>query len=137
MTLQEYVQSIRNKRIAVIGAGVSNMPLIRLLLKNGCRVTVCDKRTLDVLGVDGEELVSLHADLKLGEAYLEGLDQDLIFRTPGLMPFDEHLLAAREKVERWGKSPPAAWRHVGAVNSIRSNTVGEHKGRPGRSREVA
>ena len=97
LTLQEYVQSIRDKRIAVIGAGVSNMPLIRLLLKNGCHVTVCDKRTLDVLGGDGEELVSLHAELKLGEAYLEGLDQDLIFRTPGLMPFDENLLAAREK----------------------------------------
>ena len=97
MTLQEYVQSIRNKRIAVIGAGVSNMPLIRLLLTSGCHVTVCDKRTLDVLGRDGEELVSLHADLKLGEDYLEGLDQDVIFRTPGLMPFDEHLLAAKKK----------------------------------------
>ena len=97
LTLQEYVQSIQNKRIAVIGAGVSNMPLIRLLLTNGCHVTVCDKRTLDVLGADGEELISLHADLKLGEDYLEGLDQDLIFRTPGLMPFDEHLIAAREK----------------------------------------
>ena len=97
LTLQEYVKSIQNKRIAVIGAGVSNMPLIRLLLKSGCQVTVCDKRTLDVLGQDGEELLSLHADLKLGEAYLEGLDHDLIFRTPGLMPFDEHLLAAKEK----------------------------------------
>ena len=97
LTLQEYVQSIRDKRIAVIGAGVSNMPLIRLLLTSGCHVTVCDKRTLDVLGRDGEELVSLLADLKLGEDYLEGLDQDVIFRTPGLMPFDEHLLAAKKK----------------------------------------
>ena len=97
MTLQEYVQSIRDKRIAVIGAGVSNMPLIRLLLTSGCHVTVCDKRTLDVLGRDGEELVSLLADLKLGEDYLEALDQDVIFRTPGLMPFDEHLLAAKKK----------------------------------------
>jgi len=97
LTLQEYVQSIRDKRIAVIGAGVSNMPLIRLLLSNGCHVTVCDKRTLDMLGKDGEELLSLHADLKLGKVYLEGLDHDLIFRTPGLMPFDEHLLAAKEK----------------------------------------
>ena len=97
LTLQEYVQSIQDKRIAVIGAGVSNMPLIRLLLTSGCHVTVCDKRTLDVLGRDGEELVSLHAELKLGEDYLEGLDQDVIFRTPGLMPFDEHLLAAKKK----------------------------------------
>ena len=97
MTLSEYVQSIRDKRIAVIGAGVSNMPLIRLLLENGCNVTVCDKRALDALGKDGEELLALHATLKLGDDYLEGLDHDLIFRTPGLMPFDEHLVAAREK----------------------------------------
>ncbi len=41
------------------------------------------------------------------------------------------------RVERRGKSSPAAWRHVGAVNSIRSNAVEEHTGRPGRSREAA
>ena len=41
------------------------------------------------------------------------------------------------RVERRGKSSPAAWRHVGAVNSIRSNAVEEHTGRPGRSEEAA
>ena len=97
MTLQEYVDSIQKKRVAVVGAGVSNMPLIRLLLENGCDVTVCDKRSLDALGADGEELSRLGAKLRLGEDYLEGLDHDLIFRTPGLMPFDPHLLAAAEK----------------------------------------
>ena len=97
MTLQEYVQSIRDKQIAVIGAGVSNMPLIRLLLTGGCSVTVCDKRGRDEMGSDGVELEALGAKLKLGEDYLEGLEQDIIFRTPGLMPFDPHLLAAAEK----------------------------------------
>ncbi len=97
MTLNDYIDSIRNKRIAVIGAGVSNMPLIRLLLENGCGVTVCDKRSLAEMGQTGEELKRSGAALKLGEAYLEGLDHDLIFRTPGLMPFDPHLLAAAEK----------------------------------------
>ena len=97
MTLPEYVDSIKNKRIAVIGAGVSNMPLIRLLCESGCDVTVCDKRSLDALGADGEELAKLGAKLRLSEEYLEGLDHDLIFRTPGLMPFDPHLLAAAER----------------------------------------
>ncbi len=97
MTLHEYVESIKGKRIAVIGAGVSNMPLIRLLLANGCDVTVCDRRSLDALGADGEELMRLGAKLTLGEDYLEHLDHDLIFRTPGLMPFDPHLLAAAGK----------------------------------------
>ena len=97
MTLKEYVDSIKEKRIAVLGAGVSNMPLIRLLLQSGCDVTVCDKRTLDEMGERGEELTTLGAALKLGEDYLEGLDHDLIFRTPGLMPFDPHLTAAAQK----------------------------------------
>ena len=33
-------------------------------------------------------------------------------------------------VERCGKSSPVAWRHADAVNSIRSNTVGELKAGP-------
>ena len=95
MTLDEYVSSIKNERIAVIGAGVSNMPLIRLLLEGGCDVTVCDKRTEAEMGEDGRELLALGAKLRLGEDYLDSLDHSLIFRTPGLMPFDPHLEAAR------------------------------------------
>ncbi len=97
LTLDEYVNSIKDKRIAVVGAGVSNMPLIRLLLEEGCDVTVCDKRSPEAMSEDGKELRRLGASLVLGEDYLEGLDQDIIFRTPGLMPFDPHLLAAAEK----------------------------------------
>ena len=33
MTLQEYLTSLRHKTVAVIGIGVSNRPLIRLLLE--------------------------------------------------------------------------------------------------------
>ncbi len=100
MTLQEYVHSLQDKRIAVIGIGVSNTPLIELLCKNGCDVTACDKRSREQMGAEAERLESLGAKLSLGEDYLEGLDQDIIFRTPGLMPFDKHLLAARERGSR-------------------------------------
>ena len=97
LTLDAYVKSISDKRIAVIGAGVSNKPLIRLLLAGGCAVTVCDKRTRSEMGEDELALEAQGAALKLGEDYLEDLDQDIIFRTPGLMPFDPHLVAAEEK----------------------------------------
>ena len=43
MTLQEYLNSIRHKTVAVVGIGVSNTPLIRLLLQEGVAVTACDK----------------------------------------------------------------------------------------------
>ena len=97
MTLEQYVDSLKGKRIAVLGIGVSNTPLIELLCRSGCDVTACDKRSMAQMGETGQKLLSLGAKLKLGEDYLEGLDQDIIFRTPGLMPFDEHLEAARRQ----------------------------------------
>ena len=97
MTLNDYIQGLKGKRIAVIGVGVSNAPLIRLLLSCGCDVTVCDKRTLADMGMEGLELINMGARLKLGEKYLDGLDHDVIFRTPGLMPFDEHLENAKAR----------------------------------------
>ena len=97
MTLNEYVNSIKDKRIAVIGVGVSNTPLINLLLSCGCNVTVCDKQSLGEMGMEALDLINRGAKLKLGEDYLEGLDHDIIFRTPGLMPFDSHLEAAKAR----------------------------------------
>ena len=86
MTLQEYLDSIHGKTVAVVGIGVSNTPLIRLLLREGIAVTACDKRTREQLGQLAGELEQGGARLQLGSDYLEGLDQDIIFRTPGLRP---------------------------------------------------
>ena len=97
MTLEEYVASLKGKRICVIGIGVSNEPLVRLLLDAGCDVTACDKRTEEEMGTEAQELRKAGAKLILGTDYLEHLDHDVIFRTPGLMPFDSHLEAAKAK----------------------------------------
>lgn len=97
MSLDEYVQSLNDKSIAVIGIGVSNTPLIELLCSHGCDVTACDKRTKEQMGEEAARLKALGVKLKLGEDYLEDLHQDVIFRTPGLMPFDPHLTAAKER----------------------------------------
>ena len=97
MTLNDYIKGLSDKRIAVIGIGVSNTPLIRLLLSGGCDVTACDRRTFAEMGMEAIELINMGAKLKLGESYLDGLDHDVIFRTPGLMPFDAHLEAAKAK----------------------------------------
>ena len=86
MTLREYVDSIKNKRVAVIGIGVSNTPLLDMLLAEGIRVTACDKRTRAQMGQQAEELERRGCTLHLGEDYLKGLDADVIFRTPGLRP---------------------------------------------------
>ncbi len=97
MTLYEYIDSIKSKRIGVIGIGVSNKPLIEKLLNSGCDVTACDKRSAGELGEDYEKLFALGAKFCLGEDYLANLDFDVVFRTPGLMPFDKHLVAVTER----------------------------------------
>ena len=86
MTLREYLDAIKHKTVAVVGIGVSNEPLIRMLLGEGIAVTACDKRTREQLGELAGELESRGARLQLGPDYLERLDQDIIFRTPGLRP---------------------------------------------------
>ncbi len=97
MDLNGYIERIKNTRICVIGAGISNRPLIRLLLTSGCGVTVCDKRNAEQLNADDLELIALGAKYKLGEDYLSGLDAEIIFRTPGLMPFDKNLQEAKNR----------------------------------------
>ena len=97
MTLHEYVDRIKYKKIAVIGVGVSNMPLIELLRQHDCDVTACDRRSFEQMGEDAKHLLALGTKLKLGDDYLEGLDFDLIFRAPSLMPFEKHLQEAASK----------------------------------------
>ena len=86
MTLSEYTDGLRDKRTAVVGIGISNTPLIRLLAEKGCRVTACDRRSREALGGVAEELEALGVGLRLGDGYLDGLDADVIFRTPGMRP---------------------------------------------------
>jgi len=84
--VNNYINSLIGKRVAVIGAGISNTPLIDLLLEAGVDTTVCDKSSREKLGEAAENFRRKGAKLKLGEGYLNELDGDVIFRTPGLMP---------------------------------------------------
>ncbi len=86
MNLAETIHTYKGKKIAVIGIGVSNTPLIELLLRHGCDVTACDRSTRDKLGETAARLESLDAHLRLGEGYLTDLGADIIFRTPGMRP---------------------------------------------------
>lgn len=80
MTFSDYMDYLCGKRIGVIGFGVSNQPLVRVLLRNGCDVTVCDRRDRAQLGATGDEAAAQGAKFILGADYLEHLDFDVIFR---------------------------------------------------------
>jgi len=86
MTIHEYLDSIHGRKVAVFGIGVSNIPLIKLLCRNGIAVTACDKNTREGLGETAQELEDLGVALRLGPDYMEHLDADLIFRSPGIRP---------------------------------------------------
>ena len=94
MTLREYVDSLQNKTVAVLGIGVSNTPLVRLLLDSGIRVTACDRRAREELDALADELERAGCGLRLGPDYLKGLHEDVIFRTPGLRPDVPQIAAA-------------------------------------------
>ena len=97
MTLHEYIEDMRGKRIAIIGIGVSNTPLLELLLAEGIRVTACDKRSREQMGEQAEHLEQLGCELHLGADYLKDLDADVIFRTPGLRPDVPEISACVQK----------------------------------------
>lgn len=83
----DYFETLRGKSIAVIGMGVSNTPLIRMLLRSELKVTICDKSPRDRVEEQAAELESLGAKLRLGPDYLSKIHKfDVIFRTPGLSP---------------------------------------------------
>ena len=81
-----YFRSLKGKKIAVLGLGVSNRPLVRLLLEYGCTVVGCDKTPREKLDAEVLELEKQGCGLQVGEGYLDGLTADLVFRTPGMHP---------------------------------------------------
>ncbi len=95
--LSDALESLRGKEIAVLGLGVSNRPLVRLLLEHGCRVTGCDKTPREALDAQVLELEKLGCTLRLGAGYLDGLQADVVFRTPGMHPANPALEALRSR----------------------------------------
>ena len=98
MTLfDEYFTSLRQKRVAVLGLGVSNRPLVKLLLEYGCRVTGCDRTPREKMDEEVLALESQGVTLCLGENYLDDVQADIVFRTPGMHPANPALQALRSR----------------------------------------
>ena len=92
-----YFTSIKEKKIAVLGLGVSNRPLVRLLLEFGCQVTGCDRTPREKVDAEVLELEELGCKLSLGDGYLENVEAELLFRTPGMHPGHPAIRALADK----------------------------------------
>ena len=97
MDCKQFFEQIKGKKIAMCGIGVSNTPLILDFLKKGAKVYACDRRSREMIGEIANELESAGAELCLGDGYLDDLEVDIIFRTPGMSFNLPELEAARKK----------------------------------------
>jgi UDP-N-acetylmuramoylalanine--D-glutamate ligase len=91
------LRDLKGKRIDVVGIGVSNLPLIDFLLDVGADVCARDKKTEVELGEIADELMAKGVHLVLGDSYLENIDAEMIFRSPGLRPDLPAFVAAQER----------------------------------------
>ena len=94
---ETYFTSLQGKRVAVLGLGVSNRPLVRLLLEFGCQVTGCDRTPREKLDAEVLELEAAGCKLRTGDTYLENLQADVVFRTPGMHPGNPALELLRSR----------------------------------------
>lgn len=84
--INEIIAKHRGKKVAVIGLGVSNMPLVRLLKTWGANITVLDRST----ELPEEFITDVALKFCCGDGYLDRLADggyDIIYRTPGLYPY--------------------------------------------------
>ncbi|MBQ4136671.1 MAG: UDP-N-acetylmuramoyl-L-alanine--D-glutamate ligase, partial [Clostridia bacterium] len=83
--LEEFFEYINGKRVALLGLGVSNTPLIDFLLSHKAKIIAHDKKERG--GFDNEFISSLEekgVSFKLGEGYLDSVDADIIIKAPGI-----------------------------------------------------
>ena len=94
---EQYFTSLKGKKIAVLGLGVSNRPLVRLLLEFGCDVVGCDRTPREKLDAEVLELEAAGCKLHVGDNYLEGVEANILFRTPGMHPGNPAIRALTDK----------------------------------------
>lgn len=98
----QFFSYLLDKRIAVIGAGISNRPLIRWLWPHNRNITV-----FDMMREDDPRLIAIQEyleksdccpDWSLGPTYLDRLNGfDIIFRTPRMRPDLPELIRERDR----------------------------------------
>ena len=77
---------IGNARCAVLGFGVSNIPLVEMLIECGNEITVYDKNDFNNLDARAKDFANRGVKFITGEKYLNKIDGDIIFRSPGIRP---------------------------------------------------
>ena len=86
--LVEFNNYIRNKKVAIIGLGVRNLPLIDYLYKLGSEITLFNNKPIEQLDKNVlDKIYEYKLKFSFGENYLNKLvGFDVIFRSPSCRP---------------------------------------------------
>ena len=97
--LIEFNNYLRNRKVAVIGLGISNIPLLDYLHSVQADVWIFDSRTIEQIPKEVMDKVTKYTfEFSLGENYLSKLlGFDIIFRSPSCMPTIPELVEERKR----------------------------------------
>ena len=97
--LEKFEKKIKNKKIAVIGIGVSNIPLIDYLFEKGAVVTIFDDREEEKISKDIiEKIKKYNFNCFFGKRNLDNLHGfEIIFRSPSCLPTKTELVIEKER----------------------------------------
>ena len=88
--LDEFNQKLKKSKIAIIGVGVSNLPLLDYLYQLNCDVTIFSDKKIDI------DISKYNYPI-----YEDGLSKlvnfDIIFRSPGCLPTREEIVKEKER----------------------------------------
>ncbi|MEG0309018.1 MAG: UDP-N-acetylmuramoyl-L-alanine--D-glutamate ligase [Clostridium sp.] len=94
----EFKTFIKEKKVAVVGIGVSNIPLIEFLMNLGAKVTAFDRKSEDQLKDVVGEYEPKGIKFELGENYLSKLRGfEVVFKTPSMRIDGKELTMAKEE----------------------------------------
>ena len=97
--LENFEKDLKNQKIAVIGLGVSNIPLIDYLKEKQAKVTVFDDREKEKIDTNIINKVNEYGfESYFGKNNLENLQGfDLIFRSPSCLPTKPELITEKQR----------------------------------------
>ena len=86
--LQEFNEYIKYRKVAIIGLGVSNLPLLDYLYENKANVTIFDERNIDEIPKEVlDKMTQYNFGFYFGNNSLENLKGfNIIFRSPSCLP---------------------------------------------------
>ncbi len=97
--LEEFNKYVKNRRVAIIGLGVSNIPLLDYFHDKKSKVTVFDSREIEKIPKEIMDKVTEYSmEFSFGKNYLSKLvGYELIIRSPSCLPTKEELIEEEKR----------------------------------------